>query len=52
VDFLQNFVTSASSDIDELFSFGDKKVEGQGHSMKICEKYHFGVCFHDISDGH
>jgi len=32
-DFHQTFASSASWDRDEVFSFWDQKVKGQGHSM-------------------
>ena len=32
-DFRQTFVTGASKDRDELITFWDQKVKGQGHSM-------------------
>jgi len=40
-DFHQTFVSNASYDKDEQFSFGDQKGKGQGHSMTKCAKNTF-----------
>jgi len=49
-DFHQTFVTSASWEKDELFSFWGQRVKGRGHSVtKYAKITIFEVCFCDIS---
>jgi len=43
MDFHQTFVNNASWDKEEVFSFGDQKIKGEGHSMTIYAKMFLGV---------